>query len=67
MTAQELRKEYPQGKRKLPLLWTRSYSVESGGLFPKQPVKNTLKNNKIKSAFPPTSKEGGLSRRSPVK
>jgi hypothetical protein len=33
MTVQELRKEYPQGKRRPPSLWTPSFSVENGASF----------------------------------
>ena len=48
MTSHELRKEYPQLKRKLPSLWTRSYYAESVGHISETTIKKYIEEQKNK-------------------
>lgn len=47
-TARILRQEYPELKKRLPTLWTRSYYVESIGHISENTVKQYIENQKNK-------------------
>jgi putative transposase len=47
-TAHELRKEFPELKRKLPTLWTRSYYVESIGHISQYTIEKYILDQKNK-------------------
>lgn len=47
-TSHELRKEFPELKRKLPTLWTRSYYVESIGHISEATIKKYIEEQKNK-------------------
>jgi putative transposase len=48
MASNELRKEYPQLKRKLPSLWRGSYYVESVGHISEATIKKYIEEQKNK-------------------
>ena len=47
-TSRILRKEFPEIKRRIPTLWTRSYYCESIGYLSEETVKKYIDNQKGK-------------------
>ena len=45
-TSKHLREEFPQLKKRLPTLWTRSYYVESVGHISEEKIKKYIENQK---------------------
>ena len=45
-TSKYLREEFPQLKKRLPTLWTRSYYVESVGHISEETIKKYIENQK---------------------
>lgn len=45
-TSRVLRQEFPELRRKLPTLWTRSYYIESVGNISEEIIKKYIENQK---------------------
>jgi len=48
VSSHNLRKNFPELKRKLPCLWTRSYYAGTVGFVSEETIKNYIKNQKNK-------------------